>query len=94
MDDLMLPNHNNSGIDNASLHQDYVSARTAGDRCQKTVMRQAGWQLNGQPLTSAQLAQERYAKETYVAVYGGAECCFTADPIEVVVSAVERLSDT
>eukprot|EP00775_Hariotina_reticulata_P009887 gene9887-10044_t len=45
-----------------------------------TVMQQAGWQLNGQALTSAQLARERYAKETYVALYGGAECCFTADP--------------
>lgn len=40
----------------------------------------AGWRMQGQPQTAAQLARERYGRETYVALYGGAECCFTAVP--------------
>ena len=38
----------------------------------------AGWALEMQPRTAADLALERYARDTYVATYGGAECIFTA----------------
>jgi hypothetical protein len=46
-----------------------------------TALGEAGWRLQGQPQTAAQLAKERYGRETYVALYGGAECCFTAVPM-------------
>jgi hypothetical protein len=41
---------------------------------------EAGWRIDRQPRTAAQLVRERYLRETYVALYGGAECCFTAVP--------------
>lgn len=39
----------------------------------------SGWKVDMQPRTTAELALEWYKRETYVALYGGAECCFTAD---------------
>lgn len=39
-------------------------------------LQQAGWKVEMEPRTTAELAQERYGRATYVAVYGGAECVF------------------
>lgn len=41
-------------------------------------LREAGWAVELQPRTTADLALERYGRLTYVPVYGGAECIFTA----------------
>lgn len=41
-------------------------------------MRAAGWDVDSNPRTTADLAVERYGRETYVPDYGGAECIFTA----------------
>lgn len=41
-------------------------------------LRQAGWQLDMQPRTTAELALDRYQRPTYVPLYGGAECMFSA----------------
>jgi O-methyltransferase involved in polyketide biosynthesis len=41
-------------------------------------LQKSGWTVDMQPRTTAELAQERYARPTYVPVYGGAECVFTA----------------
>lgn len=41
-------------------------------------LRSSGWQMKMPPRTTAELALEWYGRETYIALYGGAECCFTA----------------
>lgn len=48
---------------------------------QQARLRTAGWVLDRQPCTTADLALERYARDTYVLVYGGAECIFTASVV-------------
>jgi hypothetical protein len=69
---LRLPSQHYFSIDNVAWHfcMDELAA----------ALGQAGWRMQRQPQTSAQLARERYGRETYVALYGGAECCFTAVP--------------
>jgi hypothetical protein len=70
---LQLPSQHYFSTDNVAWH--FSMADLA------PVIGSAGWRITGQPQTAAQLAKERYGKETYVALYGGAECCFTAVPV-------------
>lgn len=41
-------------------------------------LQRSGWELAGQPCTTADLAQALHGMGTYVADYGGAECYFCA----------------
>lgn len=42
-------------------------------------LRSAGFVLDMQPCTTAELAMKWYGRQTYVPLYGGAECVFTGD---------------
>lgn len=39
---------------------------------------ECGWEQARTPCTTAELAHDQYGADTYVALYGGAECFFTA----------------
>jgi hypothetical protein len=69
---LRLPSQHYFSMDNVSWHfcMDELAAAIG----------QAGWRIDRQPQTAAQLVREGYGRQTYVALYGGAECCFTAVP--------------